>query len=100
MTQLKLALSFKEAIAMGKYEEEFLNQYDEWKNLDEHIRYQFIIAAIGNRRTQLRQQWAGLANQLDFSKKPHLKEAQKKVEEAMRFLNNEEERLRVEYAGR
>lgn len=100
MNNNNLPLTFKEAIDMGKYEQEYLKQYDEWQNMDDHIRFQFISKAIENKRRQLRIQWANLANNLDFSKKPHLKEAQKKVEQAIRDLNDDEEMLQVEYAGK
>lgn len=93
-------LTFKESIDMGKYEEEYLDQYQEWQEMDDHIKFQFISKAIINRRRQLRIQWANLANNLDFSKKPHLKEAQKKIEQAIRDLNDDEEMLQVKYAGR
>ena len=92
-------LTLKEAIDLGKYEPEFLSQFPEWEKLDRQIQYQYILKAIDNRRRQLRLQWANLANQLDFSTKPHLKEAQKKVEKALQDFNADEEWLIVEYAG-
>lgn len=100
MSTTTLPLTFKEAIDMGKYDENFLSQYNEWELMDDHIRFQFISKAIANKRRQLRIQWANLANNLDFSKKPHLKEAQKKVEQAIRDLNDDEEMLQVQYAGK
>lgn len=99
MTDSTMGLSFKEAVEMGKYEPTYLSQYKEWAKYDRQIQIQFITQAISNRRRLLRLQWAGLNNQLDFSKKPHLKEALKKVEQALRDLNADEERLFVEYAG-
>lgn len=92
-------ISFKEAIELGKYEPEYLCRYDEWQKIDRHVQFQFITQALTNRRRQLRLQWAGLNNQLDFSKKPYLKDALKKVEQAMKDLNADEERLFVEFAG-
>ena len=100
MSNHNLPLTFKEAIDMGKYQEEYLAQYDEWQQMDDHIRFQFISKAIANKRLQLRIQWANLANNLDFSKKPHLKAAQKKVEDAIHDLNDDEEELQVKYAGK
>lgn len=100
MTQdVTKSISFREAIALGKYDPKFLEQFPEWNSFDAQIQYQFINKAIQNRRKQLRLQWAELANQLDFSQKPHLKAAQGKVEKAIRDLNEDEERLIVEYAG-
>ena len=92
-------LTFKEAIEMGKYEPDFLSQFPEWKKFDPQIQYQYVTQGIQNRRRQLRLQWATLCNQLDFSKKPHLKEAARKVEKAIQNLNADEERLIVQYAG-
>lgn len=93
------AISFKEAIEMGKYEPDFLAQFPEWEKFDPQIQYQYVIKALTNRRKLLRQQWAAIVTQLDFSKKPHLEEAQHKVEKAIQQLNKDEERLVVEYAG-
>jgi hypothetical protein len=93
------AITFKEAIELGKYEPDFLAQFPEWKTFDAQIQYQFVIKALHNRRKQLRLQWAELCTQLDFSKKPHLEVAQRKVEQAIRDLNDDEERLIVQYAG-
>lgn len=92
-------LTFKESIQFGKYEEDYLSQYKEWQELDTHLKFQYISQAIINKRRQLRLQWANLANQPNFSKKPHLLEAQKKVEKALRDLDKDEELLMVEYAG-
>ena len=92
-------ITFKESIQLGKYEPEYLNQYKEWQELDRHLQFQYISQAIINKRQQLRLQWARLANQPNFSKKPHLAEAQKKVEQALRDLDENEEKLMVEYAG-
>jgi len=92
-------LSFKEAIAMGKYEPSFFAEYPEWVTFDRAIQFQYISQGIANRRRLLRIQWAGLNNQLDFSKKPYLKTAVEKVEKAIKDLNEDEERLFVEYAG-
>jgi hypothetical protein len=92
-------ISFKESIELGKYDAEYLEQYAEWNELDRHLQYQYIVQAIINKRRQLRLQWARLANQPNFSKKPHLADAQKKVEQALRDLDADEEKLMVEYAG-
>lgn len=92
-------ITFKESIELGKYEVEYLQQYKEWQELDRHLQYQYIIQAVTNKRRQLRLQWAKLANQPNFSKKPYLLEAQKKVEQALRDLEIDEEKLMVEFAG-
>ena len=95
----KHAISFEQAIELGEYDPEFLAQYSQWQTMSRHVQYQFIRQALENRHKQLRRQWADLCNQLDFRLKPHLKEAQKKVELEMKKLNDEEERLLTEYAG-
>ncbi|MBP7876130.1 hypothetical protein KA012_04010 [Candidatus Woesebacteria bacterium] len=92
-------LSFAESIELGKYDQEYLSQYQEWRELDRQLKFQFISKAIKKRRLQLRLQWANLANQPNFSKKPHLLDAQKKVEQALSDLEKDEEVLMVEYAG-
>ncbi len=92
-------LSFAESIELGKYDQEYLSQYQEWRELDRQLKFQFISKAIKKRRLQLRLQWANLANQPNFSKKPHLLDAQKKVEQALVELERDEELLMVEYAG-
>lgn len=99
MNSKKPLLSFDEAIELGKYEESYLKLYPEWQKLDMHLRYQFINKAIINRRRQLRLQWAAMANQPDYSKKPELKVAQKKVEQALRDLDADEEAVMIKYAG-
>lgn len=92
-------ISFKESIELGKYDVEYLSQYKEWQELDRHLQYQYIVQAIINKRRQLRLQWARLANQPNFSKKPELVTAQKKVEAALVELDRDEEKLMIEYAG-
>lgn len=99
LSNVTSSITFKEAIELGKYEPEYLSQFPEWQTFDRQIQYQYVIRAIQNRRKQLRLQWANLSNQLNFSEKPHLKTASKKVEKAISDLNADEERLIVEYAG-
>lgn len=98
MTNTRI-ISFKESIDLGKYQVVYLSQYPEWKELDRHLQYQYIIQAITNKRRQLRLEWAKIANQPNFSKKPQLLTAQKKIEQALRDLDTDEEYLMVEYAG-
>ncbi len=99
MTTTPRLISFKESIELGKYEVEYLSQYKEWQELDRHLQYQYITQALVNKRRQLRLQWALMANQPNFSKKPHLAAAQKKVQKALQDLEIDEEQLMVEYAG-
>ncbi len=99
MTTSTRLITFKESIALGKYDAEYLSQYPEWQELDRHLQFQYISQAIINKRRQLRLQWANLANQPHFSKKPELAAAQKKVEQALIDLDVDEEKYMVEYAG-
>lgn len=99
MAKTQRLISFKESIELGKYEVEYLSQYKEWQELDRHLQYQYITQALVNRRRQLRLQWALMANQPNYSKKPHLATAQKKVQKALQDLEIDEELLMVEYAG-
>lgn len=92
-------ISFKESIELGKYQIDYLSQYKEWEELDRHLQYQYITQAITNKRRQLRLEWAKMANQPNFSKKPQLLAAQKKIEKALRDLDTDEETLMIEYAG-
>lgn len=92
-------ISFKESIELGKYQIDYLSQYKEWEELDRHLQYQYITQAITNKRRQLRLEWAKMANQPNFSKKPQLLAAQKKIEKALRDLDTDEEALMIEYAG-
>lgn len=92
-------ISFKESIELGKYQIDYLSQYKEWEELDRHLQYQYITQAITNKRRQLRLEWAKIANQPNFSKKPQLLAAQKKIEQALRNLDTDEEALMIEYAG-
>ncbi|MCA9368729.1 MAG: hypothetical protein H6773_00635 [Pseudomonadales bacterium] len=92
-------ISFKESIELGKYQIDYLSQYKEWQELDRHLQYQYITQAITNKRRQLRLEWAKIANQPNFSKKPQLLAAQKKIEQALRDLDSDEETFMVEYAG-
>lgn len=93
------AISFEKAIELGEYDPEYLAQFSQWATFSKHIQYQYIREALINRRKHLRLQWAELNNQLDYRLKPYLQEAKKKVEQALQNLNDEEERLIVEYAG-
>jgi len=99
MSKTALPFSFEKAIELGEYDPAFLERFPVWSGMSRHSQYEFVHQALTNRRKQLRLQWADMANQPDFSKKPHLMEAQKKIQDAMHKLIEEEELLQVEYAG-
>lgn len=93
-------LSFDEAIEHGIFRPEELIKYPEFEAMEEFLQFQFILKGLKNRQRHLRYQWAMLNNQLDFSQKPALHEAQRKIEKAISDLNKEEEDLYVRYAGK
>jgi hypothetical protein len=94
----KLAMSLQEAIELGEYDPVFLSQYPEWQSLSHHVQFEYIRKGLDNRRKQLLTHWAELTNVLEFSKKPKVQEAVKKVEQQVADLLKEKERLYVEYS--
>jgi len=89
----------EKAIELGEYDPEILQNYPEWQSLGKHAQYQLIRRGLKNRRTHLRMQYAEVFNQPDFSRKPYLKPALKKIEVALKELTAEEERMQIEFAG-
>ncbi len=95
----KKTLSFTEAIKMGEYNPEYLANYPEWHTFSKHTQLQYIRKAIDNRRRQLLTQWAEINNVLDLSIKPEMKQAIKNLEQQMSYLEDERERLYLEYSS-
>jgi hypothetical protein len=93
-------LSFQEIIEMGEYNPEILSIYPEWHLLSSHAQLQYIRRALDNRMQQLLTQWAEINNVLDFSLKPHLKEALRNIERQMKKLDADKERLYLEYSSK
>jgi hypothetical protein len=91
-------ITLQQAVQMGAYDPEDLAHYEEWHGLSTIVQFELIRRGIDNRRKQLRQQWAAMANAPDFSQKPHLKEAQKNIELAQKQLQIDEEELTLEYS--
>lgn len=92
-------LSFNEAIEMGEYNPEYLANFPEWHTFSKHTQLQYIRKAIDNRRRQLLTQWAEINNVLDFSLKPELTKALKSVEQQMKSLESDREKLYLEYSS-
>jgi hypothetical protein len=91
-------MTLQKAVEMGEYNPEFLSTFAEWHIISRHIQFQYIRTALENRRHQLLQQYAEINNILDFSKKPHLKDAMKNIEKQLRVIEDDRERLFVEYS--
>ena len=95
----KPPFTLEKAIDLGEWQPQVLAKYPEWNSLSKHARYQLIRQGMKNHRTHLRMQWAEISNQPNFSQKPHLKPALKKIEKALKELTVEEEMIQIEYAG-
>jgi len=91
-------MTLQKAIDMGEFDPDFLATFPEWHQLSRHIRWEMVRQGLHNRRRQLRIHWAEIANQPDFSKKPHLSSALKNIEKQLDELQVDEERLQVEYS--
>ncbi len=91
-------LTLQKAIDFGEYDPEKLANFAEWHQLSKHAQFELIKKALDNRRHHLLEQWAALNNMLDFSKKPHLKPAIKNIEKQLKEVENDREKLYVDYS--
>jgi len=91
-------ITFRQAIAMGEYDPKYLATFAEWLELPRHTQFQYIREALENRRSHLMTQWAEISNFLNFSKKPELKEGLKNIEEQWKKLDDDREKLYLEYS--
>ena len=91
-------LTLQKAIELGEYQPEFLSQYPEFQKLSKHAQFQLIRQAIDNRERQLITHWAEINNVLNFSEKPELKPALKKLEIERKKLITKKAELYLEYA--
>lgn len=91
-------MTLEKAIEFGEYDPDYLATFPEWHSLTKHIQWEFISKAINNRNSQLLQQYAAVTNVLDFSKKPHLKESLKNIEEQWKKLAEDKEKILMEYS--
>ena|SRR3989344_3217928 len=92
-------MTLARAVEMGEYHPEYLSTFPEWHTYPKHSQLQLIRKALDNRRKHLLTQWAEINNVLDFSKKPHLREALKNVEEQLRRARDDKERILVEFSA-
>lgn len=91
-------MSLSQAINFGEYDPAYLATFAEWHTLSKHIQFQYIRKALDNRERQLRVQWAEIVNFLDFSKKPHLKDALENIQKQMKIVEKDREKLYLEYS--
>lgn len=91
-------MTFQKAIEMGEYDPKYLARFDEWEGFARHTQFQYIKTALENRRKHLLSQWADISTILDFSKKPELADALKNIEKQLRTIEDDRERLFVEYS--
>lgn len=91
-------MTLQKAVDMGEYDPDFLATFPEWLGFSRHVQWEMMRQALQNRRRQLRVHWAELANQPDFSKKPHLRTAMRNIEKQLNELQIDEEKLQVEYS--
>lgn len=91
-------MTLQKAIELGEYDPNYLSTFPEWLTLSRHIQFQYIRDAIENRRKHLVTQYAEVNNILDFSTKPHLKEALKNIENQLHKIEYDREKLFVEYS--
>lgn len=91
-------MTFQKAIEMGEYDSKYLAKFEEWKDFARHTQFQYIKTALENRRKHLLSQWADISTILDFSKKPELAEALKNIEKQLRTIEDDREKLFVEYS--
>lgn len=91
-------MTFQKAVEMGEYAPKYLARFEEWKDFARHTQFQYIKTAIENRRKHLLSQWADISTILDFSKKPELADALKNIEKQLRTIEDDREKLFVEYS--
>jgi hypothetical protein len=95
----KSGMTFEKAIDFGEYDPNFLSQFPEWHTYSRHTQFEYIRKALKNRHRQLLTQWAELTNVLDFSLKPHVKDGLKNIENQLKELEKDKERLFIEYSS-
>ncbi|OGM13856.1 hypothetical protein A3A76_05085 [Candidatus Woesebacteria bacterium RIFCSPLOWO2_01_FULL_39_23] len=91
-------ITLQKAIDMGEYDPEYLATFPEWHTLSRHMQFELIRKALENRNYQLLRQWAEINNMLDFRLKPHLKVAMKNIEKQLAKVNEDREKLYLEFS--
>lgn len=93
-------MTLYETIDYGEYDPKYLATFDEWQTLSPHVQWQLIRKALDIRHTQLITQYAELCNALNFSKKPAVQEAARNVDQKLKTLALDKERLYIEYSAK
>lgn len=91
-------MTLDRAVELGEYSPDFLSIFPEWLTLSRYVQFQYIRKALENRRRHLLVLWAEINNMLDFSLKPHLKDALRNIERQLKKLEEDRERLYLEYS--
>lgn len=91
-------LTLEKAISLGEYNVKVLEKFSEFKSLSRHAQFQLIDEALRNKEKHLWKQWADINNQLDFSKKPHLREGLSNVQKQIDELHEDQEKLLIEFS--
>ncbi len=92
-------MTLQKAVDMGEYDPEYLSTFPEWHTFSRHIQFQYIRQALENRHRHLITQWAEINNMLDYRLKPELRTAQQNVEKQLKKLEDDRERLFLEYSA-
>ncbi len=92
------AITLQKAVDMGEYDPEYLANFPDWHKLSRMMKWQMIRQAIRNRRRFLQVQWAEINNILDYSQKPHLKQAGDNILKQLDELLADEEKYQVEFS--
>lgn len=95
---MQTKMTLEKAVDMGEYNPEFLATFPEWHLLSRHIQFEYIRKALDNRNRQLVLQWAEINNILDYSTKPELKIAQQNIQNQIKKVDKDRERLYLEYS--
>lgn len=93
-------MTLEQVVELGEYKPEFLATFPEWQTYSPHVQLQFIRHAIDNRKHHLLTQWAEINNVLDFRTKPELQKALKNIEKQMSDLEEDREKLYLEYSSK
>lgn len=91
-------MTLQKAVDLGEYDPDYLATFSEWHTYSRNIQWQMIKKALENRERQLVVQWAEINNVIDFSKKPHLKEALRNIEQQRKKVLADKEDLMLEYS--
>jgi len=91
-------ITLQKAVDMGEYNPEYLANFPDWHKLSRMMKWQMVRQAIKNRRRFLQVQWAEINNIIDYSQKPHLKQAGDNILKQLDALLKDEEKYQVEFS--